>query len=91
MAAALVLSESAGSGITLLTLNRAEKRNALSVELVQALLVALAVDMLGGAQAPLEALRLMLIASLVGLLIGLATIGRRLGQFVNLSKEGPKA
>lgn len=43
MAAALVLSESAGPGITLLTLNRAEKRNALSVELVQELLAALAV------------------------------------------------
>lgn len=41
MAASLVLSESAGPGITLLTLNRAEKRNALSVELVQALLAAL--------------------------------------------------
>src|SRR5690349_14594062 len=41
MSANLVLSESAGPGITLLTLNRAEKRNALSVELVQALLAAL--------------------------------------------------
>jgi len=41
MAACLVLSESAGPGIMLLTLNRAEKRNALSVELVQALLAAL--------------------------------------------------
>jgi methylglutaconyl-CoA hydratase len=41
MAESLVLSESAGPGITLLTLNRAEKRNALSVELVQALLAAL--------------------------------------------------
>jgi methylglutaconyl-CoA hydratase len=41
MAVSLVLSESAGPGITLLTLNRAEKRNALSVELVQALLAAL--------------------------------------------------
>lgn len=41
MAASLVLAESAGPGITLLTLNRAEKRNALSVELVQALLAAL--------------------------------------------------
>ncbi len=42
MAVSLVLSESAGPGITLLTLNRAEKRNALSVELVQTLLAALA-------------------------------------------------
>jgi methylglutaconyl-CoA hydratase len=41
MAASLVLAESAGPGITLLTLNRAEKRNALSIELVQALLAAL--------------------------------------------------
>jgi methylglutaconyl-CoA hydratase len=41
MSAPLVLSESAGAGITLLTLNRAEKRNALSVGLVQALLAAL--------------------------------------------------
>ncbi len=43
MSASLVLSESAGPGITLLTLNRAEKRNALSVELVQTLLAALTV------------------------------------------------
>lgn len=42
MSTSLVLSASAGTGITLLTLNRAEKRNALSVELVQALLAALA-------------------------------------------------
>lgn len=42
MPTSLVLSASAGTGITLLTLNRAEKRNALSVELVQALLAALA-------------------------------------------------
>jgi methylglutaconyl-CoA hydratase len=41
MNAALVLSESVGPGITQLTLNRAEKRNALSVELLQALLAAL--------------------------------------------------
>jgi len=41
MAASLVLSENAGPGITRLTLNRAEKRNALSIELVQALLAAL--------------------------------------------------
>ena len=41
MSTPLVLSASAGTGITLLTLNRAEKRNALSVELVQALLAAL--------------------------------------------------
>lgn len=41
MSATLVLSESAGPGITRLTLNRAEKRNALSIELVQALLAAL--------------------------------------------------
>ncbi|MBI2813339.1 MAG: enoyl-CoA hydratase/isomerase family protein [Opitutae bacterium] len=41
MSAALVLSEAAGPGITRLTLNRAEKRNALSIDLVQALLAAL--------------------------------------------------
>lgn len=41
MSASLVLTESAGPGITQLTLNRAEKRNALSIELVQALLAAL--------------------------------------------------
>lgn len=41
MSPALVLSDSAGPGITRLTLNRAEKRNALSIELVQALLAAL--------------------------------------------------
>lgn len=41
MADSLVLSASAGAGITLLTFNRADKRNALSVELVQALLASL--------------------------------------------------
>lgn len=41
MASSLVLSEIAGPGITRLTLNRAEKRNALSVELMQSLLTAL--------------------------------------------------
>lgn len=41
MASSLVLTEIAGPGITRLTLNRAEKRNALSVELLQSLLAAL--------------------------------------------------
>ena len=41
MNAPLVLSESAGPGIALLTLNRAAKRNALSVDLLEALLAAL--------------------------------------------------
>lgn len=41
MTSSLVLSESAGAGVTRLTLNRAEKRNALSVELLQSLLAAL--------------------------------------------------
>lgn len=41
MSSSLVLSAHAGPGITLLTLNRAEKRNALSIELVEALLAAL--------------------------------------------------
>lgn len=41
MSSSLILSEKTSPGITLLTLNRAEKRNALSSELVQALLVAL--------------------------------------------------
>lgn len=43
MAASLILSESAGTGITRLTLNRPDKRNALSIDLVQALLEALTV------------------------------------------------
>jgi methylglutaconyl-CoA hydratase len=43
MSASLVLSERAASGITQLTLNRAEKRNALSIELVEGLLAALEV------------------------------------------------
>lgn len=41
MTASLLLSDQAGPGITQLTLNRAEKRNALSIELVEALLAAL--------------------------------------------------
>lgn len=41
MSSNLVLSENTGPGVIQLTLNRAEKRNALSVELVQALLASL--------------------------------------------------
>lgn len=41
MATSLLLSETAGPGITRFTLNRPEKRNALSIELVEALLAAL--------------------------------------------------
>ena len=41
MSSSLVLAANAGPGLTRLTLNRAEKRNALSIELVQALLAAL--------------------------------------------------
>lgn len=41
MNASLVLSGNAGPGITLLTLNRPDKRNALSIETVEALLAAL--------------------------------------------------
>jgi methylglutaconyl-CoA hydratase len=41
MSSSLVLSGKAGPGIVQLTLNRAEKRNALSIELVEALLAAL--------------------------------------------------
>ena len=41
MTASLLLSEQIGPGVTQLTLNRAEKRNALSIELVEALLAAL--------------------------------------------------
>lgn len=43
---------------------------------------ALWIDRLASDAAPLEAFRLTLMASLVGLLIGLYAVGRRLGRFV---------
>ena len=51
------------------------------------LLVTLAVDWFAGTAQPLTAVRLTLMAALVGLLIGLHAVGRRLGHFVRLPLE----
>lgn len=51
------------------------------------LLVTLTVDWVAGTEQPLAAARLTLMAALVGLLVGLHAVGRRLGQFVRLPKD----
>jgi predicted tellurium resistance membrane protein TerC len=52
------------------------------------LLIALVVDGWAGADRPLAALRLTLMAVLVGLLLGLHLVGRRLAAFVPSSATG---
>lgn len=53
------------------------------------LLATLAADGFVGTDHPLAAIRLTLMAALVGLLIGLYAVGRRLGQFVRLPGREP--
>jgi len=48
------------------------------------LLAALAIDGYAHTDQPLVAIRLTVMAALVGLLVGLYAVGRRLGQFVRL-------
>ncbi len=48
------------------------------------LLATLVVDGFAGTDQPLAALRLTVMATLVGLLVGLYAVGHRLGQFVRL-------
>ncbi len=48
------------------------------------LLATLVVDGFAGVDQPLAAIRLTVMAALVGLLVGLYAVGRRLGQFVRL-------
>lgn len=55
------------------------------------LLATLAVDGFATAEHPLAAIRLTLMAALVGLLVGLFAVGRRLGQFVRVPGAGPVA
>lgn len=55
------------------------------------LLATLAVDGFVGTDRPLAALRLTVMAALVGLLIGLHGVGRRLGRFVRLPEAEPAA
>lgn len=55
------------------------------------LVVTLWIDRLAGDSAPLEAFRLTLMASLVGLLVGLYAVGRRLAQFVSVPQPEEKA
>lgn len=55
------------------------------------LLATLAVDGFASTANPLAAIRLTLMAALVGLLIGLYAVGRRLGQFVRVPGAGAVA
>jgi hypothetical protein len=55
--------------------------------MIAPLLLVLTVDMSSHFSEPLDSLRLALIAALSGLLIGLYSIGKRLGQFVSASKQ----
>lgn len=50
--------------------------------MIAPLLLVLAVDLFSHFSDPLDSLRLALLATLGGLLLGLRTIGKRLGQFV---------
>jgi hypothetical protein len=52
------------------------------------LLLVLTVDMLTHFSNPMDSVRLSLIAALAGLLIGLYSIGKRLGQFVATPQAG---
>lgn len=52
------------------------------------LLLVLMVDLLAPAGRPLDGLRLALMAALGGLLIGLHSVGRRLGRFVQTPTAG---
>lgn len=52
------------------------------------LLATLAVDAFAGADHPLAAIRLTLMAALVGLLVGLYAVGRRLNAFVRPASAG---
>jgi len=51
------------------------------------LLLVLMVDMFSRSSNPIDSLRLALVAALVGLLIGLRSIGKRLGQFVTVPRQ----
>lgn len=55
------------------------------------LLATLVVDGFASAGQPLTSIRLTLMAALIGLLVGLYAVGRRLGQFVKLPGTGSSA
>ncbi len=52
------------------------------------LVLVLTVDLISNFSNPLDTLRLALVAALVGLLIGLLMIGKRLTQFIAASRQG---
>lgn len=56
--------------------------------MIAPLLLVLIVDMFAHFSNPLDTLRLALTAALGGLLIGLRSIGKRLGQFVKVPQAG---
>lgn len=55
------------------------------------LLATLLLDGFTGAGRPLAALRMALVASLIGLLVGLYAVGRRLGRFARVPSLGASA
>lgn len=55
--------------------------------LIAPLLLVLAVDVFAHFRDPMDSLHIAFIATLVGLLIGLHSIGKRLGQFVSVPQQ----
>lgn len=59
--------------------------------MIAPLLLVLTVDLLTHFSSPMDSLRLALIAALGGLLIGMLSIGKRLGRFVSAAQESGRA
>ena len=59
--------------------------------MIAPLLLVLVVDMYAHFINPLDSVRLSLVAALGGLLIGLHSIGKRLGQFVKVPQSGSES
>jgi|GEM_PF-1317700 len=59
--------------------------------MIAPLILVLLVDMFSSFSNPIAGLRLALVAALVGLLIGLHAIGKRLGQFVTVPQQPGRA
>ena len=55
--------------------------------MIAPLLLVLMVDMFSHFSNPIDTMRLALVAAFVGLLIGLHSIGKRLGQFVTMPRQ----
>lgn len=55
--------------------------------MIAPLLLVLMIDMFSHFSNPIDSFRLALVAALVGLLIGLRSIGKRLGQFITVPRQ----